>query len=150
MHCHKEHTYEIWKPFYLPFKRYGQWKSFCRQTNRHVSRRTGHNPYASNISIRRYKKWHRVIILRGYFFFTIYTEKNYPKAINSTKKGVVFQRRILTEGSHLYVEKWLPSQYSTGATSFHYTGHVFDPIGSICSFAKSAAIRGKNHESFGS
>jgi hypothetical protein len=22
--CHKEHTYEIWKPYHLPFKRYGQ------------------------------------------------------------------------------------------------------------------------------
>jgi hypothetical protein len=22
--CHKEHTYEIWKPYHLSFKRYGQ------------------------------------------------------------------------------------------------------------------------------
>jgi hypothetical protein len=22
--CHKEHTYEIWKPYHLQFKRYGQ------------------------------------------------------------------------------------------------------------------------------
>jgi hypothetical protein len=22
--CHKEHTYETWKPYHLPFKRYGQ------------------------------------------------------------------------------------------------------------------------------
>jgi hypothetical protein len=45
-----------------------------------------------------------VIILRGYFS-TTYTEKNYPSAINSTEKGVTFLRRILTGGSHFYVEK---------------------------------------------
>jgi hypothetical protein len=34
--CHKEHTYEIWKPYLLPFKRYGQCKSFWKvgQTSR--------------------------------------------------------------------------------------------------------------------
>jgi hypothetical protein len=26
--CHKEHTYEIQKPYHLPFKRYGQCQSF--------------------------------------------------------------------------------------------------------------------------
>jgi hypothetical protein len=35
------------------------------------------------------------------------TEKNDPKAINSTKKGVTFLCRILTGegGAHFYVEK---------------------------------------------
>jgi hypothetical protein len=32
-------------------------------------------------------------------------EKNYRKAINSTEKGVVFQRRILTWESHFSTEK---------------------------------------------
>jgi hypothetical protein len=34
--CHKEHTYEIWKHNHLPFKIYGQFKSFWKmdQTSR--------------------------------------------------------------------------------------------------------------------
>jgi hypothetical protein len=54
--------------------------------------------------------------LPGYFS-TIYPEINdpkvmnsdYPKAIIFTEKGVTFLCRILTGGSHFYVEK-LPSE----------------------------------------
>jgi hypothetical protein len=46
--CHKEHTYEIQKPYHLPFKRYGQCLSFAdRQTNR----RTGKKLYVPDLSI---------------------------------------------------------------------------------------------------
>jgi hypothetical protein len=34
-------------------------------------------------------------------------------------------RRILTGGSHLYVEKWPRGQYSTGVTYFRYTGLIW-------------------------
>jgi hypothetical protein len=43
------------------------------------------------------EKWPRVNILRGHFS-TTYAEKNYPKVMNSTEKGVTFLRRILTGG----------------------------------------------------
>jgi hypothetical protein len=49
------------------------------------------------------------------------TEKNDPKAINSTEKGVTFLCRILTGVSHFYVEKLPLGQYSTG--SFFYNLH---------------------------
>jgi hypothetical protein len=54
-------------------------------------------------------------------FSTTYTKKNDPKAMNSTEKGVTFLRRILSGGSHFYVEKWPRGQYSTGVTSLRYT-----------------------------
>jgi hypothetical protein len=49
----------------------------------------------------------------GVYFATTYTENNDPKAMNSndpmainfTEKGVTFLCRILTWGSHFYVEK---------------------------------------------
>jgi hypothetical protein len=40
--------------------------------------------------------------------------------MNSTEKGVIFLRRILTLGSHFYVEKLPRGQYSTGVTSLRY------------------------------
>jgi hypothetical protein len=44
--CHKEHTYEIWKPYHLPFKRYGQCQSFAdRQTSRQTDRQTDGQAY---------------------------------------------------------------------------------------------------------
>jgi hypothetical protein len=42
--------------------------------------------------------------------------------MNSTEKGVTFLRRILTGGSHFYVEKLPRGQYSTGVTSLRYIG----------------------------
>jgi hypothetical protein len=42
--------------------------------------------------------------------------------MNSTEKGVTFLRRILTGGSHFYVEKLPRGQYSMGVTSLRYTG----------------------------
>jgi hypothetical protein len=44
--------------------------------------------------------------------------------MNSTEKGVTFLRRILTGGSHFYVEKWPRGQFSTGVTSLRYTGII--------------------------
>jgi hypothetical protein len=47
---------------------------------------------------------HRVIVIQGHFS-TTYTEKNGPKAINSTKKGVVFLHRILTGGGVTFLRR---------------------------------------------
>jgi hypothetical protein len=55
-----------------------------------------------------------------------YTEKNYAKTINSTEKGVIVLRRILTGGSNCYVEKWPPGHYSTA--SFFYNLHGIDAV----------------------
>jgi hypothetical protein len=59
---------------------------------------------ALDISILGHKNLHRIINLQGHFF-TTYTERNYPKAINSMEKGVTFLCRILNVGAYFYVEK---------------------------------------------
>jgi hypothetical protein len=43
-------------------------------------------------------------------------------AINFTEKGVTFLCRILTWGSHFYVEKWPPVYYSTGSFFYNLQG----------------------------
>jgi hypothetical protein len=48
--CHKEHTYEIWKPYHLPFKRY------MVNVKVFADRQTGQKLYAPDLSIRWHKK----------------------------------------------------------------------------------------------
>ena len=51
----KEYICKIWKLYHLPFKSYGQYKSFCGQTNEHADIQTGQKQYAHYLSMRGHK-----------------------------------------------------------------------------------------------
>jgi hypothetical protein len=57
-------------------------------------------------------------------FLQITREKNDPKAINFTKNGVAFLRRILTRVTFQRRKMTPPGQYSTGVISLRYTDRV--------------------------
>jgi hypothetical protein len=89
--CHKEHPYEIWNPYHLPFKRLllmANVKVFAdRQTARQMSdRRTGQKLYAPDLSIRCHKNplhfQHICILLANEYYLVLkylesFNEKNY-------------------------------------------------------------------------
>jgi hypothetical protein len=70
----------------------------------------------------------------GPYFSTTYTEKNDPKTINSTERGVVFLRRIFIGGGGVWVtflrrKMTHGSIYSTGVTSLRYTSEGLQDLG---------------------
>jgi hypothetical protein len=81
---------------------------------------------ALDLLIQWHKKWHRIINLQAHFF-TSYTERNYPKAINFMEKGVTFLCRMLNVGAYFYVEKWPPGSLFYGIIFLQPTQRKMTP-----------------------